>query len=80
MGFKIEVINKIGNEKLKNICLKAYEHGYLDGYDFAIAVQELFIDCPIIDTGNWENVNAELLLRLAEKAHYHPMAYAKFKH
>lgn len=80
MSFKTEVINHIGNEKLKSICLKACEQGYLDGHDFAIAVQELFIDYPIIDTGSWENVNAELLLHLVEKAHYHPMAYAKFKH
>lgn len=48
------------NNKVKDILEKAYKQGRLDGFDFAIFMQNLLIskDGYVIGTGNWENVNA----------------------
>lgn len=53
---------------------KANDQGYLDGFDFAILMQRFLISEGgwVIDTGNWENVNAEVALRLERKIKEHP--------
>ena len=62
-------------EQGKAILNKAYQQGWLDGSDFSIFIQDIVIseNGYVIDVGNWENVNAEVALRLAEKIKRHPM-------
>ena len=64
----------------KLILKKAYEQGWLSGFDFSILIQELLIseNGYVIDTGNWENVNAEVGLRLAEQIKKHPLIWKLF--
>lgn len=66
--------------KTEDILNKAETRGYLDDYDFSILVQNLLISDIgyVIDTGNWENVNAEVALRLAEKVRKHPRLWKLF--
>lgn len=61
-------------DKCNELLNKAYEQGWLSGFDFVILIQNLLIseNGYVIDTGNWENVNAEVALRLAEKIKAHP--------
>lgn len=65
-----------GKEKLK----RAYEQGWLSGFDFSILIQDLTVseNGYVIDTGNWENVNAEVALRLAEQIKKHPILWRLF--
>ena len=64
----------------KAILNKAYQQGRLDGFDFSIFIQDIAIseNGYVIDTGNWENVNAEVALRLAEKIKRHPILWKLF--
>ncbi len=59
---------------------KAYENGYLNGFDFSVLMQDLLISegSYVIDTGNYENVNAEVALRLEEKTKKHPILWRLF--
>ena len=59
---------------------KAAEKSYLNGFEFSILVQELLIseNGYLIDTGNWENVNAKVALRLVEKIKKHPILWKLF--
>ena len=66
--------------KTNDILDKAEAQGYLNGYDFSILVQNLLVseNGYVIDTGNWENVNAEVALRLIEKIKRHPVLWKHF--
>lgn len=59
---------------------KAAKKCYLNGFEFSILIQELLIseNGYVIDTGNWENVNAEVALRLVEKIKKHPILWKHF--
>lgn len=59
---------------------KAYKNGYLNGFDFSILMHDLLIseNGYVIDTGNYENVNAEVALRLQEKIKKHPILWKIF--
>ena len=59
---------------------KAYEQGWLSGFDFSVLMHRLLIseNGYVIDTGNYENVNAEVALRLAEKIKRHPILWKIF--
>lgn len=59
---------------------KAYQQGWLDGFDFSIFIQDMLIseNGYVIDVGNWENVNAELVLRLNVKIKKHPILWKLF--
>ena len=59
---------------------KAYDQGWLSGFDFSILMHKLLISEGgyVIDTGNYENVNAEVALRLAEKIKQHPKLWQLF--
>ena len=48
------------------ILKRAEEQCWLSGFDFSILMQELLIseNGYVIDTGNWENVNAAVALEL----------------
>ena len=64
----------------KEILEKACKQGWLSGFDFSIFIQELTIseNGYVIGTGNWENVNAEVALRLAEQIKKHPILWKLF--
>ena len=66
--------------KTSDILDKAEAQGYLNGYDFSILVQNLLVseNGYVIDTGNWENVNAAVALRLIEKIKRHPILWKHF--
>ena len=61
----------------KEILNKAYKQGWLSGFDFSLLIQDMTIseNGYVIDTGNWENVNAEVALRLAEQIKKHPIIW-----
>lgn len=58
----------------KEILDKTYEQGWLSGFDFSILMHRLLVseNGYVLDTGSYENVNAEVALRLAEKIKRHP--------
>ena len=67
-------------QKESDILDNAEIHGYLNGFEFSILIQKLLIseNGYVIDTGNWENVNAEVALRLVEKIKSHPILWKHF--
>ena len=69
-------MTNLGEKLLK----KAYNQRWLGGYDFALLIQDMTIseNGYVIDTGNWENVNAEVALRLAEQIKKHPIIWKLF--
>ena len=64
----------------KEILNKAYQQGWLSGFDFSLLIQDMTIseNGYIIDTGNWENGNAEVALQLAEQIKKHPSSWKLF--
>lgn len=64
----------------KDVLGKAAKDGYLNGYEFSILIQDFAISEHgyVIDTGNWQNVNAEVALCLAEKIRKHPLLWRLF--
>lgn len=67
-------------DSVKEILNKAYQQGWLSGFDFSLLIQDMTIseNGYVIDTGNWENVNAEVALRLAEQIKKHPIIWKLF--
>ena len=67
-------------ERYEQILDKAYQQGWLSGFDFSILIQNALISEGgyVIDTGNWESVNAEVALRLAENIKRHPILWKLF--
>lgn len=61
----------------KELLQKANRQGWLDGFDFSVLMQRLLIseNGYVIDTGDWENVNAEVALRLADNIKKHPLIW-----
>lgn len=59
---------------------KACKQGWLSGLEFSLAMAELLISEGgyVLDTGNWENVNAEVYLRLLRKIRKHPFLWKLF--
>lgn len=59
---------------------KARHNGWLSGFDFSILMQDFLISDGgyVIDIGNWENVNAEVALRLEERIRKHPVLWKLF--
>lgn len=68
------------NTKQKDILDKAAKKSYLNGFEFSILIQNLLIseNGYVIATGNWENVNAEVALRLVENIKKHPILWKLF--
>ena len=64
----------------EKILCKAYKQRWLSELDFSVLMHRLLIseDGYVIDTGNYENVNAEVALRLAEKIKKHPKLWEWF--
>lgn len=67
-------------DKGKEILNKAYQQRWLSGFDFSLFVQDMTIseNGYVIDTGNWENVNAEVAILLAEQIKKHPILWKLF--
>lgn len=67
-------------DKGKEVLNKAYQQRWLSGFDFSLLIQDITIseNGYVIDTGNWENVNAEVALRLAERIKKHPILWKFF--
>ena len=64
----------------ETIVKRADREGWLTGFDFSVLMHEFLVseDGYVIDTGNYENVNAEVALRLAEKIKKHPKLWQWF--
>lgn len=62
------------------ILTKAWKTKSLNGYEFSIFMQDLLISKEgyVLDTGSWEDVNAEVALRLAKKIRKHPIIWKLF--
>lgn len=58
----------------KELIYKAKQQGWLSGFDFSVLMQSLLVSEHgyVLDTGNYENVNAEVALRLARNIEKHP--------
>ena len=67
-------------QKTSDILDNAEIQGYLNGFEFSILIHNLLIseNGYVLDTGNWENVNAEVALRLVEKIKKHPILWKHF--
>ena len=67
-------------DKGKEILDKAHQQGWLNGFDFSLLIQNMTIteNGYVLGTGNWENVNAEVALRLAEQIKKHPILWKLF--
>ncbi len=67
-------------ESAKEKLTKAHTDGFLSGLDFSLFIQDLLIskDGYVIDVGNYENVNAEVALRLADRIKKHPIIWKIF--
>ena len=67
-------------EGTKELLDKAYKQGYLSGIDFSVLMHNFLIskDGYVIDTGNYENVNAEVALRLERKIKEYPQLWKIF--
>lgn len=67
-------------DKVKEILNKARKQRWLSGFDFSLLIQYMTIseNGYVLDTGNWENVNAEVALRLAERIKKHPILWKLF--
>lgn len=61
----------------KEILRKAAVQGWLSGFDFAILMHKMLIseDGYVIDTGNWENVNAAVARLLSQRIQKHPLLW-----
>lgn len=66
-------------EEAKEILDKANKQGWLSGFDFSVLMANLLVseDGYVLDTGNYENVNAEIALRLAEKIKKNPRLWRR---
>ena len=67
-------------QKTSDILDNAEIQGYLNGFEFSILIHNLLIseNGYVVCTGNWENVNAEVALRLVEKIRKHPILWKLF--
>lgn len=64
----------------REIMNKAKVQGWLSGYDFSMLIQDLVVspNAYVIDTGNWENVNAAVAQILVQRIQRHPLLWKWF--
>lgn len=67
-------------DKKLEILNKAKVQGWLSGFDFSVLMQELLVspNAYVIDTGNWQNVNAAVAQLLAQRIRRHPLLWKWF--
>ena len=72
-------MKNLDNRVIK-ILKRAEEQRWLSGFDFSILMQDLLISKNgyVLDTGNWENVNAEVALKLWLSVKRHPVLWKLF--
>ena len=80
MKFMMDDLKIQKESRGKEILNKAHKQGWLSGFDFSLLIQDMIIfeNGYVIDTGNWENVNAEVALRLAKRIKKHPIIWKLF--
>ena len=66
--------------RVNKLLKKAKDNTYLSGFDFSLLIQDLTISKGgyVITTGNYENVNAEVALRLVDRINRHPLIWKLF--
>ena len=66
--------------RVNKLLWKAYDKGYLNGFDFSLLIQDLLIseEGYVIDTGNYANANAQVALMLAKNIERHPILWKLF--
>lgn len=71
---------KHGFDNYKEIANKAYNQGYLSGFDFSIFMQKALISKHgyVMSTGNYENANTVVAVRLAKNIERHPLLWKLF--
>lgn len=64
----------------KKILNKAYQNGWFSGFDFSLLIHDITIseNGYVIGTGNWENVNAQVAIRLVKQINKHPIIWKLF--
>ena len=69
-------MTKSGREILR----RAKVQGWLSGFDFSVLMHELLVspNAYVIDTGNWQNVNAAVAQLLAQRIRRHPLLWKWF--
>lgn len=67
-------------DKKREILNKSKVQGWLSGFDFSVLMQELLVppNAYVIDTGNWQNVNAAVAQLLAQRIRRHPLLWKWF--
>ena len=67
-------------DRKREILNKAKVQGWLSGFDFSVLMQELLgsPNAYVIDTGNWQNVNAAVAQLLAQRIRRHPLLWKWF--
>lgn len=67
-------------DKKREILNKAKVQGWMSGYDFSVLMQELLVspNAYVIDTGNWQNVNAAVAQILVQRIRRHPLLWKLF--
>lgn len=62
-------------DRKREILNKAKVQGWLSGFDFSVLMQELLVppNGYVIDTGNWENVNAAVAQLLVQRIQRRPL-------
>lgn len=68
------------NREVRRIVNKARVQGWLSGFDFSILMHDLLVPAGayVIDTGNWENVNAAVAQLLCAKVKRHRILWRLF--
>ena len=66
--------------RVNKLLKKAKDNNYLSGFDFSLLIQDLTISEGgyVLPTGNYENVNAEVALRLVDRINRHPLIWKLF--
>lgn len=67
-------------DRKREILNKAKVQGWLSGFEFSVLMQELLVspNAYVIDTGNWQNVNAAVAQLLAQRIRRHPLLWKWF--
>lgn len=67
-------------DRKREILNKAKVQGWLSGFDFSVLMQELLVspNAYVIDTGNWQNVNAAVAQLLAQRIRRHSLLWKWF--
>lgn len=73
-------MGNIDMSRVNRLLKKAEGDNYLNGFDFSLLIQDLTISEGgyVIDTGNYENVNAEVAFRLVDRIKKHPLIWKLF--